>query len=186
MNNQTYGDAALKGGSDIISQLLKLVDQFNPANAGIKAGQAGMNTEVGQNPTGNMTKAVLSPYQQGVEKALKKSAEAHVAEAIMQGVPPQHIEQEAGLSPQQMNPGQLQNSPYQQNAPGAGTPQPGNNVNQAFLAGQQPMQQPQAQAPQGQNILQSLMSMIYQPSSIQNGNTYQPASLLGGLMRTSG
>lgn len=43
------------------------------------------------------TKPQLSPYQEGVSKALKASGEAHASEALMQGVPPQHIEQQAGL-----------------------------------------------------------------------------------------
>lgn len=41
----------------------------------------------------------LSPYRAGVEKALKKGGESHAAEALAQGVPSTHIEQQAGLSP---------------------------------------------------------------------------------------
>ncbi len=47
--------------------------------------------------SGKQNKPKLSPYQEGVSKALKASGEAQASEAIMQGVPPQHIEQQAGL-----------------------------------------------------------------------------------------
>lgn len=45
-----------------------------------------------------LQKPELSPYQKGVEKALKKAGEDHTVEAIQQGVPPQHIEQESGIN----------------------------------------------------------------------------------------
>lgn len=41
--------------------------------------------------------AMLGPYQKGVEKKLKEMGEAHVEEAINAGVPPEHIQQQAGL-----------------------------------------------------------------------------------------
>ena len=48
------------------------------------------------------TKPQLSPYQEGVKKALKQAGEQQTFEAMQQGVPPQHIEQQAGLSQQQL------------------------------------------------------------------------------------
>jgi hypothetical protein len=46
------------------------------------------------------SKPQLSPYQTGVQKALKQAGEQHTLEALQQGVPAQHIEQQAGLSQQ--------------------------------------------------------------------------------------
>lgn len=57
----------------------------------------------------------LGPYQEGVKKALKSMGEQHATEAIQQGVPPQHIEQQAGLNPNEVLT-QLLSSISQQNA----------------------------------------------------------------------
>lgn len=46
------------------------------------------------------SKPTFSPYQEGVQKALKNMGEQHTIEALQNGVPAQHIEQEAGLSQQ--------------------------------------------------------------------------------------
>jgi len=55
-----------------------------------------------QQKSTSQSKPQLSPYQEGVRKALAKSGEQHTLEAISQGVTPQHIEQQAGLSQQQL------------------------------------------------------------------------------------
>lgn len=80
--------------------------------------------------------------------------------------------------PAQLNPGQLQNSPYQQGQPGFGNPQPG-NINQAFLGGQQGGQQ----APGGY-VGNNSGPGFYNAGGV-NAQTgaYSPASLLGGLIR---
>ncbi len=161
MANKTYADMAGQGTQDILGILSQLVQKsglLNPVNAGISAGQALGNTEAGTNPLPAMGKAMLSPYQEGVKTALKDSGKAHATEALSMGVAPEHIEQQSGISPQQMNPGQLQNSPYQQGQPGFGNPQPGlNQTVLASLPGQQTNMQSQ---PQMQNILQSLGQIL--------------------------
>jgi len=43
-------------------------------------------------------KPQLGPYQEGVKRALQKAGEEQAMEALVGGVPPQHIEQKAGLS----------------------------------------------------------------------------------------
>jgi hypothetical protein len=43
----------------------------------------------------------LGPYQEGVQKALKKMGEQQAIEALQNGIPYQHIEQQAGLVPMQ-------------------------------------------------------------------------------------
>jgi hypothetical protein len=45
----------------------------------------------------DMQKSNISPYQKGVEKALKESGEQHAMEAIQQGVPAEHIVEQSGL-----------------------------------------------------------------------------------------
>jgi len=45
-------------------------------------------------------KPQVGPYNEGVLKALKRAGEEHANEAIQQGVPPSHIEKQAGLSTQ--------------------------------------------------------------------------------------
>lgn len=45
-------------------------------------------------------KMELSPFQKGVESGLKEAGKQQTIEALMAKVPPQHIEKEAGLSPQ--------------------------------------------------------------------------------------
>lgn len=52
-----------------------------------------------QNKANQMNQAqTLGPYQEGVKKALKQAGETHATEALQQDVPPQHIEQQSGLS----------------------------------------------------------------------------------------
>lgn len=50
------------------------------------------------NQTKQQTKPQFSPYQKGVEKALKETGYNQSVEALQAGVPPQHIEQQAGLA----------------------------------------------------------------------------------------
>lgn len=42
----------------------------------------------------------FNPYQEGVIKALKKAGEAHASEAVMSGVTPEHVVEQAGVMPQ--------------------------------------------------------------------------------------
>ena len=51
--------------------------------------------------TSKPSKPQFGPYQTGVQKALQKAGEQQALEAISQGVPPQHIEQQSGLVSQQ-------------------------------------------------------------------------------------
>lgn len=57
-----------------------------------------MDNQANRSQSKPSSKPTLSPYQEGVKKALAKSGEQQTLEAIMNGVPPQHIEQQAGLS----------------------------------------------------------------------------------------
>lgn len=107
MENQTYGQQFGQNIGDAVQILQSLLlgrDTTSgmpfPAaiSSGLNAGMALGNTQVGQNPVGEMAKAALSPYQEGVKKAMKESGYAHATEAVQSGVPPTHIEQQAGLS----------------------------------------------------------------------------------------
>lgn len=53
--------------------------------------------DIGSTSKTKQSKPQLSPYQEGVKKALGQAGEAHAVEAIQMGVPPQQIEQQAGL-----------------------------------------------------------------------------------------
>lgn len=53
-----------------------------------------------QSKPSSASKPTFSPYQEGVKKALAEAGKQHTLEAIQNGVPPQHIEQQAGLSQQ--------------------------------------------------------------------------------------
>lgn len=54
------------------------------------------------NQTKSSTKPQFSPYQEGVKKALKQAGEQQTMDALQQGVPAQHIEQQSGLSQEQL------------------------------------------------------------------------------------
>lgn len=75
----------------IISQLLGTISALPEAQNLQKAGQGTQTQE---------QKPQFNPYQEGVIKALKKAGEAHVSEAVMSGVPPEHIVEQAGVMPQ--------------------------------------------------------------------------------------
>lgn len=95
-----YGSAGVMGVQDLITGLVNLAKNSVAVPSATLRAISG--TPVGQNPMDNISKAVgqsLSPYQEGVKKALKQSGEAHAAEAIQMGVPPSHIEQQSGLTP---------------------------------------------------------------------------------------
>lgn len=119
----------------------------------------------------------LSPYQSGVEKALKKAGEAHATEAVASGVPPEHIEQQAGFR------GKGASGSWGPPIDPTQVPQ-----NQSIAPSSQISSQQSAfQAPasnQSQNIFQLLGNLLgIKGGNVQNG-TYQPAESLG-LFRES-
>jgi len=157
----TYGQAAGYGIQDLTSLIMSALGGISktamePVAAPARALGALSEQRVGDNPMQAIGQAVakVGPYAEGVKKALKESGYNEATEAKMSGVPADFIEQQAGLSPQ-MNPGQLQNSPYQQGQTGFGQ-QP--NLNQLLIPGVQQQQSiPQAQQ---QNPLQVVGGLL--------------------------
>lgn len=127
--------------TSLLSDLMKITPQ----------GAAQMGMQAGQAAGAQMGGAMAQGAKQGAQQA------AYAAEPQGQSI------NTAAQTPQ-MNPGQLQNSPYQQGQPGFAPAQPG-SINQAFTGG---MQQNSMTAPQ----------------TVQGAEPYQPVgpTLLGGLI----
>lgn len=94
----------------------------------------------------------LSPYQQGVQKALKQSGEEHTLQAIQSDVPTSHIEEQSGLKPEQIltavmaaysnnNTAQPPQTPAGDIRPISVTGQPTSNITPAASTQTQPNQQ---------------------------------------------
>lgn len=186
MENQkrTYGQVAAQGAGDIVSRLSALLQPGagGPMQMGMNFGQGMANTEVGQNPFKGGMKQMLSPYQKGLEKALKTAGEAHATEALASGVTPQHIEKEAGLAapPPQLTPQQMMSSPVgqfqaQMGQPVAGLPNP---------VAQEQAGVPPELAQSGNGPLKNLFKFLYNPgqTNLQTGQVEMP-SMLGGLIK---
>lgn len=149
-------------GTALLSTLLSLANPNNtPLAAGARALGAASGTPVGQNPLPGAAQAALQlgPYQKGVEKALKEGGYAHAQEALQQGVPAQHIEQQSQVAqPQQaQQPQQMQQ--------------------------QAPQQQP---GQQQQNPMASLLQFLVRPGGIDQAGHYQQRQMLGGLLQPGG
>lgn len=144
-----------------------------PGSGGNRAGSGGMN---------DPSVIKLSPYQEGVVKALKKAGEAHVNEAIQMGVPSQHIEQQAGVAP---NPMQIlssilgtQSAEAAQPSQAGGVPSTGNNPQRDLGNINIDMSQFRSnvtdgqQQPQSQNVLSQIIpkdnKQINQPNDFSN------------------
>lgn len=113
----------------------------------------------------DMQKKNISPYQQGVDKALKQSGEQHALDAIKQGVPADYIIKEAGLH---QDPTQLLASIISM---GAQKPQ-------ESAPTQQPQMQPQSQQPT--NVGSSINQ---QAADLTNPNH---RTLMGNILNTLG
>jgi hypothetical protein len=68
------------------------------SNHQVKALERGYSLD--NQSSNTQAKPTFSPYQEGVKKALKDMGEQHTVEALQQGIPADHIEQQAGLSQQ--------------------------------------------------------------------------------------
>jgi hypothetical protein len=176
MANQTYSQQLgqnVGGNIGGIAELLQsLLSGGTAVDAGMRAGRAGTQA-VGQglNPLEAGAKAILSPYQEGVKKAMKESGYNEAFEAKQAGVPHTHIEQQAGLSPDSKYFDQTKVQP---------------EVNRLATQQQEQMNPtaPSAQPQQNQgNILQQLLGSLVSGGGVNEQGVYQPRELLGGLMR---
>lgn len=83
-----------------VYDLINKLSGFGKAIGDILVPNATANTQRQANDLNQQTQQ-LNPYQEGVKKALKSTGELHATEAIQQGVPPEHIIQQSGLSNEQ-------------------------------------------------------------------------------------
>jgi len=149
---------------------------------GSMAGVAG-----GVSPVMQLPEAMLK----GANKALSKMGEQYAMEAASSPDGLQNITQIMGQQQALMKPPQMSTPENESMAPREGAMQAGQpgqpSMNDAFLKGapQPGMQQQMPQQP-AQSPLTGILSMLFNPSSVDQSGAYQPASLLGGLMRTSG
>lgn len=107
-NKRTYGQKIAQDFSGIADILLGRKNQlpYDPNLIGnsLAAIQGGLNTPIGENPLSgaafNVAKKVaLSPFQEGVKKALKTFGEKKALQEVQNGVDPRIIEEQVGLSP---------------------------------------------------------------------------------------
>jgi hypothetical protein len=176
MANQTYGQQFGQNIGGIAELLQSLLTGGTAVDSGMRAGKAGtqaLGNVVGQGPSPLEAgaKAILSPYQEGVKKAMKESGYNEAFEAKQAGVPHTHIEQQAGLSPDSKYFDQTKVQP---------------EVNRLATQQQEQMNPtaPSAQPQQNQgNILQQLLGSLVSGGGVNEQGVYQPRELLGGLMR---
>jgi len=118
-------------GPSVLEMLLSIPEMEKKvrekARPGLEAStellKALFTTPTGKGMGTDIAKKALGPYQKGVEKALKLLGENQVNEAVQQGVPPQHIEQQAGLSPEQQVPESGIQAPEQPQSPQSTQPE---------------------------------------------------------------
>jgi len=174
-------------GNKLIQALLGLANmQQLPVQAGMEEGKniasKSSSANIGEGVNDAVLKA-LSPYQRMQADIAEKTAKKALTQQAEQvATMPNGAEilasQGTSAITEQLSKNQLMSSPSAgfSNAMSQAQPQqPG-----------QPVQQPTAQPQQAQDIIKSLLGMVYTPSSVDQTGAYQPASLLGGLMRTSG
>lgn len=179
-----YGQAAGLSIQDVMSTLFKLaksaVNATPPATTatglGAISGTPTSQGGVGANINEALVKS-LSPYQQGVEKGLKKTGEQQATEALAAGVPPEHIAQQAGIAQQQSTAATPQGSP-------AASPQPGMAQPQAPMTPQAPQGMPTQQGPG--NPLTGFLNWLSSNGSFdpKTGQMTMPSSF-GGFIQPS-
>lgn len=102
MNNSKQDTSSVNSTFGNPLNLLKALSDLAQSSQQVESGANIVNKEGTQS-------AQRNAYQKGVEKALKQAGESHTVEAIQQGVPAEHIVEQAGLTqqPQQNDPIQI-------------------------------------------------------------------------------
>lgn len=142
-------------GFDIVKWLQDAIQQSNtPAQGG--------TTQGGMSVGSSSQKPQLNPYQEGVAKALKDGGINFTTEALQQGVPADHIIEQAGLSPNVAAPDPSKTALLQSLL--NPSPQQGSfNV-----SGGQPTES-DMQGNVRQNVLQGLIKSTQQPQGVLAG-----------------